>query len=115
MAKQPKPEAAFMDAVAEYARTNGWLVAHFTAGKTMSGRAFLTAARYDGSGFPDLTMVRRNRIVFAELKRKGVRSVSAGQQVWARALIGLEDDNPGVEYHLWNPIDWDKIERTLKR
>lgn len=104
-----------MDAVAAYARTNGWLVAHFAAGGTASGRAFTTPTRYDGSGFPDLTMVRADRLVFAELKRKGVRALGDNQQAWSVALIGLEAANPGVEWHLWNPLDWDKIERTLRR
>lgn len=104
-----------MDAVAAYARTNGWMVAHFAAGGTASGRAFTTPTRYDGSGFPDLTMVRGSRIVFAELKRKGVRRISESQEKWMVSLIRVESDNPGVEYHLWNPLDWPSIERTLKR
>ena len=104
-----------MDAVADYANTNGWLVAHFAAGITASGRAFTTPTRYDASGFPYLTMVRGARIVFAELKRKGVRALSDTQQIWSRALIQAETGNPGVEWHLWNPLDWDEIERTLRR
>jgi len=106
-------EAGFQDTVAEFARSRGWLVSHFRPGTVRAGRT-ITNAAYDGAGFPDLTMVRADRLVFAELKRQGVRKLGVQQQTWAVALMKVEAANPGVEWHLWNPLDWEKIEDVLR-
>lgn len=110
------PEQGFQDTLVEYARTCGWLVAHFRRAAVRAGRV-ATPVAYDAAGFPDLVLVRKDRVVFAELKRKGVRKVSPEQQKWARALIGVEAENPGVTYVVWNPIDWETpggIRETLR-
>lgn len=61
-------------------------------------------------GFPDLTLVRPPRIVFAELKTMKGKLTDA-QKVWQDLLLRC----PSVEYYLWRPSDWDWIERALKR
>lgn len=61
------------------------------------------------AGFPDEVLVRRDRLVFAELKaEKG--KVSERQQVWLDAL----GEVPGVEVHVWRPSDWDRICEVLR-
>lgn len=53
------------------------------------------------SGFPDLTMVRGPRLVFAELKSdRGI--VSSEQAEWLAALRRVEV----VEVAVWRPEDW---------
>lgn len=61
------------------------------------------------AGFPDLFLLRGDRIVTAELKSaKGV--LSPAQLVWLDALRATGK----VEVFLWRPADWDEIERTLE-
>jgi hypothetical protein len=111
MAKK-KGEAAFQDAVVEYARTKGWLVMAIAPGSVRHG-INVTNMRYDGAGWPDLTCVRKERMVLIECKNKGIRALRPDQEKWQEAIIGLEVVNPGIEYHILNPIDWDKIERIF--
>lgn len=100
-------ETGFMDALAEYARTEGWLVAHFTAGQVRPG-TFVTAVKYDGKGFPDLTMCRGERLVFVECKREGVRKLRPDQESWRDALRLTS-----AEWYLWNPLDWPEVKVAL--
>lgn len=111
--RSPESESAFQDAVAEFARTVGWRVAHFRPGAVRNGK-FVTPVQYDGAGFPDLVMTRRGAIVFAELKRKGVRRISDTQGLWRDELVQAMLQNPLVAYRVWNPLDWDDIEAVLR-
>lgn len=61
------------------------------------------------AGYPDLTLVRPPRVVFAELKSEKGR-VSAAQEE-TLALLG---DCPGVETYLWRPSDWDALMEVLR-
>ena len=59
-------------------------------------------------GFPDLVLVRRGRIIFAELKTdKG--KLSAAQECWGAELECCE----GIEYYVWRPRDWDWVLEIL--
>lgn len=106
------PEALFQDALVKFLQKKGWMVMAIAPGSVRSGR-LVTNMRYDGNGWPDLTAVRRERMALIECKRKGVRALREDQQKWQLALIRLEDENPGIEYHLFNPLDWDSIERIF--
>jgi hypothetical protein len=107
------PEAEFQDAVVRYARLKGWRVAHFRRATVREGR-HATPVAYDGGGFPDLTMVRGGIIVFAELKRAGVRKLQPEQAIWREELIKAELVSAGVFYYVWNPHDIKEIERILR-
>lgn len=100
-------EADFQKLVIDYARLKGWRVAHFRPAQRRDG-AWMTPVAADGAGFPDLCMVRRGRLVFAELKRKGVRKVRDEQAAWLDAL-----DGAGIETYVWNPLDWDRVQELL--
>lgn len=92
-------EALLQDAILAYARLLGWRCHH----------AWISVN--SGSGYPDLTLVRSGRIVFAELK--GPRGkVSPAQAAWLDDLKAC----PGVEAHLWTPDSWlsGEIERVLR-
>jgi hypothetical protein len=90
-------EREFQQQVVDWAQINGWLVFH------------PFDSRRSEPGFPDLTMVRDGRLVFAELKTETGR-VSGAQTEW---LAGLEA--AGCEVRVWRPGDWPVIERALAR
>lgn len=102
-------EEQLQRAVIELARLTGWRVAHFRPALTSHG--WRTAVEADGAGFPDLVLVRRQLVVFAELKSdRG--TLTPGQREWADALT-----EAGQEMFVWRPRDWSSgaIEQFLKR
>lgn len=103
------PERDFTDNVVKYARTRGWLVAHFRPARTADG-GWKTPMQ-GHKGFPDLVFARRGRVIFAELKaHRGV--VTADQKAWLEALAP-----PGkiadVDVYVWKPRDWQDIVKVL--
>lgn len=67
-------------------------------------------SRRSSPGFPDLTLVRGSRLVFAELKTStGV--VSQHQVLWLASLSATT-----AETYVWRPEDWrdGSIERVLR-
>jgi hypothetical protein len=59
-------ESEFLDQVLQYAKLRGWRSAHFRPAKTIDG--WRTPVSGDGKGFPDLLLVRGDRVIVAELK-----------------------------------------------
>jgi hypothetical protein len=59
-------------------------------------------------GYPDLTLVRGGRMVFAELKAQDGR-LSAEQTAWLDALKQTK-----AEVYVWKPSDWPTIKRVLR-
>ena len=90
-------EKEFQARIVKLAKENGWLVYH------------TRDSRGSQEGYPDLTMARRARIVFAELKVKG-RKLTKAQDEWLNVL----EECPGAEAHLWTPGCWSEIEKVLK-
>lgn len=83
--------------VVTLARLHGWLAYH------------TYDSRRSEAGFPDLTMVRDGRIIFAELKsEKG--KVTAAQQRWLDWLA----KSSAVEVYVWRPSDLDDLDRILR-
>jgi len=91
-------EAQFQAAVVEYAKLCGWRV------------QFHWKSFHSPAGFPDLCMVRGERVVFAELKTAKGR-VSDAQEVWLCTLRATGK----VEAYLWRPQSWPEIERVLSQ
>ena len=89
-------EKQFMAAVIEMAQMLGWLVYH------------THDSRRSEAGFPDIVAVRRDRVLFIELKTETGR-LSEDQERWLSAL-GLA----GAAVHFWRPSDWPEIEETLR-
>jgi hypothetical protein len=98
-------EAGFQRAVIDLARLMGFRVAHFRAAQT--ARGWRTPVQADGAGFPDLVMVRGNRIIAAELKAQAGR-VSDEQLAWLDALAAA-----GCESYVWRPRDWERVVHVL--
>ena len=90
-------EREFEAAVVELAKLNGWKVFH------------PFDSRRSEPGWPDLTLVRGQRLVVAELKSERGK-LSAAQTDWTHALLFA-----GVDIRVWRPRDWPEIERTLAR
>ncbi len=102
----PLTEAAFQGQVIDLARTLGWRVAHFRPAQTTRG--WRTPVAADGTGFPDLILVR-DRVIAAELKTQKGR-IKDEQQAWLAAFAAA-----GVATYLWRPSDIDDILETLRR
>jgi hypothetical protein len=63
-------------------------------------------------GFPDLILIRKNRMVVAELKsEKG--QLTADQRMWLRLFEGVAEKSENITVHLWRPSDWDEVVATL--
>lgn len=105
-------EKDFMRQVINLAKFYGWKVAHFGASVRVVGKDRTFVGDRDSTGFPDLVLVRGERLIFAELKaEKG--KVSPAQTAWLVSLTG-HSDRPR-EVYLWYPKDWKIIEETLKK
>ncbi len=90
-------ERDFMQSVIDLADLLGWLV------------YYTHDSRRSAAGFPDLVLVRGERLIVAELKTERGR-VSNAQSAWLAALDAIS----GIETYLWRPNDWPVIETTLR-
>lgn len=102
-------EAQLTTGVIDTARRLGYIAAHFRTSRTTSG-GYSTAVQGDGKGYPDLTLVGRGRVLFAELK-VGKGKLRPEQEMWGD-LIKIN----GGEWHLWTDADWNSgaIEQALR-
>lgn len=100
-------ERELQDAVVTMARAFGWTVAHFRPARTKDG--WRTPVGYDGQGFPDLVMVRDDRLMFVELKSARGK-LSEPQKRWGELLGGA-----GADWRLWSLHEWNtgQVERVL--
>lgn len=103
-------EDEFKDQVIELATRLGWLVTHQRPAQNKGGK-WLTAIQ-GHKGYPDLTLVKDRRVVWAELKRqKGYPTPE--QKRWLAMLETVAEACPMVEVYLWRPSDWDRIKEVL--
>jgi VRR-NUC domain len=109
----PVTEAELQQAVIACARLFGWRVAHFRPARTSKG--WRTPVQADGKGFPDLVMVRKGVLLFAELKGENGRR-SPEQQAWIDALGEVAVHNHRIVGFEWRPVDWTegRIEKALR-
>jgi hypothetical protein len=81
-------EKAWQSFVVDVALRCGWVPVHF---RNMRG---------NDDGYPDLTIIKGDRVVIAELKStRG--TVSARQQLWIAKLAAV-----GTTVHVWYPRHW---------
>ena len=85
-------EEDFMRSVMKIASECGWRVYH------------TRDSRRSQAGFPDLTLVRTGKIIFAELKSQKGR-IKKEQQAWLDDLR----KNGHVDVYLWRPSDLQDI------
>jgi len=91
-------ERALQAAIIEMAQFFSWRVAHFRTSLDAHGN-YQTAVAGDGSGFPDLVLVR-DRIIFAELK-VGKNKLSFAQESWRDAIL-----TAGGNWVEWRESNW---------
>ena len=65
-------------------------------------------SRRSSAGFPDLVLVRGDRLMFVELKSERGK-VSKEQDEWLDALRAT-----GIEAKVYRPSEWAAIERRLR-
>lgn len=73
-------------------------------------------SRRSDPGFPDLVLVRRERLIFAELKSQ-TGNLTLPQMQWISALMKLEaPTDAAVQCFVWRPDQWldGSIEACLK-
>ena len=105
--------------VLEYARFRDWKAAHFDASVRVvrdGGRTRHVGDR-GAAGFPDLVLVREDRLIFAELKQDSTYP-SAKQREWLDLLLSAarrvgDDLLPKWEVYIWRPRDWDEVQVAL--
>jgi hypothetical protein len=102
----PLTERDFMAQVTQLATIRGWTWLHLRPGMTRdSWRTPISGPL--GKGWPDLLLVRRDRILFCELKRAGAKPTP--EQVEVLGILS------GVgETFVWTPLDWATIEGVLR-
>ena len=105
-------EEEFQQQVIDLAHYDGWKVAHFRKARIMvNGKeTYRTPVQADGTGFPDLILVKGKRLIAAELKikRGGRIKMTAEQWDWLEAL-----GRAGTEVYTWIPEDWEDIVEIL--
>jgi hypothetical protein len=102
------PEADFQSQVLQLAGILRWRRAHFRPGLNRRGE-WRTAVAADGSGFPDLILVRGDRVLAVELKSE-LGKTSPEQEEWLAAFA-----RAGIEACVWRPSDFRSglIQRSL--
>lgn len=102
-------EKELSQTVFDAARNMGWLVARYPTWRPT----------HTTPGFPDLTLVRGARLIFAELKRERPRPARTAREI-AAALRQKEWQDAlrlaAVEVYVWKPSDWlsGRIEELLR-
>lgn len=97
-------EASFQKMVIQIAQSNGWKYYHppDNIPNKQGKRQNIV------SGYPDLTLVRGERLIFAELKRN-TGYASKEQKEWIEALSTAK-----AEAYIWKPKDLHTIIKLLK-
>jgi hypothetical protein len=90
-------EKQFMAQIVSLAKLYGWKVYH------------TFDSRRSTAGYPDLTLVRGYRLIFAEVKTD-TGKVTDEQWGWINAL-----DLTGATAELWRPMNWEHIQEMLTR
>ena len=104
----PISEQEFQTQVTDLARHFGWRYFHARPGMTKGGR---WATQMSGNpGFPDLTLVRDDQLIFAELK-SDVGKLTDSQAEWGHDLNDVEH----VTAQLWRPHDLEMVAELLRR
>jgi len=92
-------EARFQRQVLELLKLRGWLTYH------------THDSRRSNSGYPDITAVRRGRILFIELKTRKGRT-SPMQETWLSELRHCSEGT--VTVTVARPQDWDVLLRITR-
>ena len=99
-------ERAWQAQVTDLAKVLGWPHAYFRPARTERGwRTPVSGPK--GAGFPDLVLVRGDRLVFAELKAQDGRLTPDQRHVLG--VLGK-----AAECHVWRPADLNAVLEVLR-
>lgn len=101
-------EAQFQAQVEQLATMHGWAWMHMDKALNDRGRWRTPVRGGLGPGFPDLLLVKGERIIFAELKRQGSKPTGLQDEV----LTTLSQVKC-AEVYVWRPADWPLILECL--
>jgi len=107
--KAEPTEAAFTRQVIEAANLFRWRAAHFRPAMNARGQ-WRTAVAGDGKGWPDLFLLREDRIIVAELKTARTKP-TVEQDGWLDAFC---EYGGRLTVAVWRPEDWDEIVEALR-
>lgn len=99
----PQTEKQFQRAVTDLADRLGWQWLHVYRTGNADGHWLTPAAGPLGRGWPDLVLIRRSTVIYAELKAQ-TGSMTEAQKAVHRIL---GDVSPHV--YVWRPSDWPRI------
>lgn len=100
-------ESAFQAQVQEYAELKGWAYLHIDPSTNSRGYWRTPVRGALGAGWPDLFLVRGERVLVAELKAdRG--TVTPLQKNVLGLLAGA-----GLEVYVWRPRDWYEVMMRL--
>lgn len=123
-------EAAFQRRVVRLARAYGWRIYHAPDNRpavSAKGKRQRPQSMVDSTakGFPDLVLLRDQRLIVAELKTRTGR-LRPGQREWLDTFAELGDrivrldgtvaqeHRPQVKAYVWRPSDWDELHEILR-
>lgn len=90
-------ERELQDAILDYATLRNWRTYH------------TFDSRHSSSGFPDIILCRRERLLAIELKSDTGR-ITGEQLAWLGSFA-----DAGAETYVWRPADWpDVVEAVLR-
>jgi hypothetical protein len=102
----PITEADFQRQVTDLATRLGWSWLHIERMGDVSGRWRTPVSGPLGTGWPDLVLICRDKLIFAELKaQKGY--LTEFQRTVMRELVRV------APYYVWRPSDFNQIVEVL--
>ena len=104
-------EKRFQSQVLAYAAMMGWSAWHdnaTNAPRRCSGCGQTRSLPRNTAGLPDLVLIRRPRVVWAELKAERGR-LRPAQKAWIEELRAC-----GQAVYVWRPSSWEEVERVLR-
>ncbi len=105
-------EADFQKQVTDLADIKGYRWVHFRPAQTMKGWRTATSGPL-GRGWPDLVLVRRGVLIFAELKRQDEKPTPEQAVVLEYLAANLADETVRVKVAVWRPSDIERLAKDL--
>lgn len=107
--KLQETEAQFQARVQQLATFLGWEWIHIQRGLNDRGYWRTPVTGDLGPGWPDLVMLKGDRMLAVELK------VSTNLTPTQERVLGILGATGYIEVYVWRPSDWDEITEVLSR